>query len=233
MKAKHSLLGEAVLDSDIVWVTVPDDVIAGVARQLAASRPWKGRIVLHSSGARTSDELSALKKKGATVASAHPMMTFVRGRRPEWRDVPFGIEGDEAAVRAAHEIASALGASPFVLRKERKTLYHAFGSFASPLVIALMSAMEQVAEGAGVPSDRAKKMIWPLLSRTLENYMKRNAGSAFSGPLVRGDVETVRKHLAHLKRTPQAREVYLALARAAIERLPVKNKDALKKELSQ
>ncbi len=159
------------------------------------------------------------------------MMTFVRGRKPLWRDVPFDIEGDNAAVRAAHEIASTLGASPFVLQKRHKTLYHAFGSFASPLVIALMSAMEQVAEAAGVPPGKAKQMIEPLLSRTLDNYMKRDAASAFSGPLVRGDVKTVRKHLVELKRTPEARAVYIALAKAAIERLPVKKKEALKKEL--
>jgi predicted short-subunit dehydrogenase-like oxidoreductase (DUF2520 family) len=74
-------------------------------------------------------------------------------------------------------------------------------------------------------------MVWPLLSQTLQNYHEKNGASAFSGPLARGDVKTVRKHLADLKRTPHAREVYVALARAAIERLPVKNKEALKKEL--
>ena len=231
VKAKFIVLDEALLDSDIVWITVPDDAIAEVAHQLAATQSWKGRIVLHPSGARSSDELSALKKKGAAVASAHPMMTFVRERRPQWRDVPFDIEGDDAAVRAAYEIAAALGASPFVLKKEHKTLYHAFGSFASPLVIALMSAMEQVAEAAGVPPENAKTMVWPLLSRTLDNYRKRDAAHAFSGPLVRGDLQTVRKHLSELKRTPHAREVYIALAKAAIERLPAKNKEGLSKEL--
>jgi len=233
VKAQLLALGDRSLDTDIVWITVPDDAIAGVARQLAAARSWKGKIVLHPSGARTSDELSALKKKGAAVASAHPMMTFVRGRRPQWRGVPFDIEGDAEAVKAAHEIATALGASPYRIEKRHKTLYHAFGSFASPLVIALMSAMEQVAEAAGVPRNKAKQMVWPLLSRTLENYMQRDAASAFSGPLVRGDVQTVRRHLAELKRTPHARDVYIALANAAIQRLPVKNKEALKGELKR
>ena len=90
-----------------------------------------------------------------------------------------------------------------------------------------MSAMEQVAEAAGIPRDKAKEMMQPLLGETLNNYLRADAASAFSGPLVRGDVQTVRKHLSHLKRTPEAREVYIALARAAVERLPVKNKEAL------
>ena len=231
IKAELLVFGERTLDTDIVWITVPDDAIAGVARQLAPSQSWKGTIVLHPSGARTSDELSALKRKGAAVASAHPMMTFVRGRKPQWRGVPFDIEGDPRAVQAAYQITEDLGGNPYVLKKRYKTLYHAFGSFASPLVIALLSAMEEVAEAAGVPPQKAKEMIWPLLARTLENYRKRDAATAFSGPLVRGDVQTVRKHLSELKRTPLAREVYTALARAAIERLPVKNKEELGKEL--
>jgi predicted short-subunit dehydrogenase-like oxidoreductase (DUF2520 family) len=230
-KSKVVTLGDRPLDTDIVWLTVPDDAIAGVARQLATAQSWKGKIVLHPSGARTSDELSALKKKGAHVASAHPMMTFVRGRRPQWRGVPFDIEGDEPAVDTAYEIATTLGASPYVLEKRHKTLYHAFGSFASPLAIALMSAMEQVAEAAGVPPGEAKRMIRPLLLRTLDNYFRKDAARAFSGPLVRGDVQTVRKHLAELKRAPHARDVYIALARAAIKTLPVKNREALEEAL--
>lgn len=233
INAAHLLIGTQPLETDIVWITVPDDAIATVAAQLAPSQPWKGKVVLHSSGALASDELSALKKKGASVASAHPMMTFIRGRRAQWRGVPFDIEGDAAAVEAAYSIASALGASPYILEKRHKALYHAFGSFASPLIIALMSAMEQVAEAAGIPSQKAKEMVWPLLSRTLDNYRKKDATRAFSGPLMRGDVKTVRRHLVQMKRTPEARAVYLTLARAAVELLPVKNRAALKKELER
>ncbi len=72
VKAQHVFLGQAMLDSDIVWITVPDDAIAQVAGQLAATQSWKGKIVLHPSGAMTSDELSALKKKGARcVRTSH------------------------------------------------------------------------------------------------------------------------------------------------------------------
>lgn len=231
VKAKHVFLGDALLDSDIVWLTVPDDAIAEVAGQLAELQSWRGKIVLHPSGAMTSDELSALKQKGAAVASAHPMMTFVSGKKARWQDVPFDIEGDAAAVDTAYRIAVALGGVPHRVDKKYKVLYHAFGSFASPLVIALMSTMEQVARAAGVPPDKAKEMVWPLLSQTLQNYLEKDGAGAFSGPLARGDVKTVRKHLTELKRVPHAREVYVALARAAIKTLPVKNKEPLAKEL--
>jgi predicted short-subunit dehydrogenase-like oxidoreductase (DUF2520 family) len=233
VKADLFILGERSLDSDIVWLTVPDDAITAVAAQLAASQSWKGKIVFHSSGALTSEELAPLWEKGAHVASVHPMMTFVAGQKPSWRGVSFAVEGDDDAVRLANQIATDIGGRPFEIDRRSKVLYHAFGSFASPLVIALMSAMEQVAEAAGIPTDKAKNMMRPLLAETLNNYLRSDAASAFSGPLVRGDVHTIRKHLAHLQRIPEAREVYVALAKSAIERLPVKNKKELKKELSK
>ncbi len=98
------------------------------------------------------------------------------------------------------------------------------------LVIAFMSVWSGGRSGRNSPK-RDKKAMLPLLRETWGNYLVLAAPRAFSGPLVRGDVHTVRKHLAELKRIPEARDVYIALARAAIERLPVKNKEALAKEL--
>ena len=230
-KAQIVTLGKQLLDSDIVWLAVPDDSIANVSRTLAASQDWKGKYVFHSSGALTSAELSALRKQGAKVASVHPMMTFVRGAAPEMDGVSFALEGDAVAVRAARAIVESLGATAFVIRKENKILYHVFGSFASPLVIALIATMEQVAAAGGIRRRDIKPVMAPLLWQTLRNYLKKDAAAAFSGPLVRGDVATVRKHLAELKKLPEAREVYLALARASLKRLPVGNRKAIARGL--
>jgi len=224
-------LGKQPLDTDIVWITVPDDAIAATARRLASTQLWKGKTVFHSSGALTSDELAALRERGAGVASVHPMMTFVRGSVPEFAGVAFAVEGDPAAVRAAREITGRLGGSTFAIRKQSKVLYHAFGSFASPLVIALMASLESVAKAAGIRPGDIKTMMVPLLLQTLRNYLKHDAALAFSGPLVRGDVATVRRHLAELKKVPEARGVYVALAKVALKSLPAKNRKALEREL--
>jgi predicted short-subunit dehydrogenase-like oxidoreductase (DUF2520 family) len=229
--ASSPAVGEKPLDTDIVWITVPDDSIAQVSRRLAGTQVWRGRVVFHSSGALTSDELAPLRAKGARVASVHPMMTFVRGSVPNMDGVAFAIEGDAAAVRAAKAIVERLGGYAFSIRKPNKVLYHAFGSFASPLVIALMASLEQVAKAAGIRPDDIKAVMLPLLQQTLRNYLKRDAASAFSGPLVRGDVATLRKHLAGLKKVPEAREVYVALAKAAVKHLPVKNRSELERAL--
>jgi predicted short-subunit dehydrogenase-like oxidoreductase (DUF2520 family) len=231
LKARLVELGKHALDTDIVWLAVPDDSIAAVARTLAEAQNWKGRLVFHSSGALTSVELAPLREKGARVASIHPMMTFVRGSVPEMAKVAFAIEGDGAALRVAREIVARLGGHALPIRKENKVLYHAFGSFASPLVIALMASLEQVAEAAGVRRCDVKRVMLPLLLQTLRNYLYADAASAFSGPLVRGDVATVRKHLQELKKVPEAREVYAALARSAVKNLPVRNRRALQQLL--
>lgn len=230
-KAQLVTFGKRPLDTDIVWLTVPDDSIAESSRALAALQDWKGKFVFHSSGALTSEELASLRKQGAKVASAHHMMTFVRSGAAEIAGVPFALEGDAAAVRMARSIVKCLGANPFVIKKQNKVLYHVFGSFASPLVIALMASMEHVGRAAGIRQRDVRSIVLPLLRRTWGNYLTKGAASAFSGPLVRGDVATVRKHLAELKKLPAAREVYVTLARASLQSLPVKNRKAIEREL--
>jgi len=231
VNARMVELGKGKLDTDLVWIAVPDDAIAQVAKRLANAQEWKGRIAIHSSGALTSDELAPLRKKGARVASVHPMMTFVRGSVPDMAGVAFAVEGDAVAARVARKIVERLGGYAFPIRKQQKVLYHAFGSFASPLVIALMASLEQVAKAAGVKQRDIKRVMLPLLSQTLRNYVHRGAASAFSGPLARGDVRTVKKHLEELKVVSEAREVYVALAKAVVKNLPVRNRNNLEQML--
>ncbi len=79
------------LEGDLVWFCVPDREIARAARQLAEAADWKGKVALHSSGALASDELGLLRRRGAAVASVHPLMTFVRGSVPSLKGVPFAF----------------------------------------------------------------------------------------------------------------------------------------------
>jgi predicted short-subunit dehydrogenase-like oxidoreductase (DUF2520 family) len=221
----------AALSADILWFCVNDDAIRACAEEYATKTAWQSKIALHSSGALASDELRALKRRGAAIASAHPMMTFVAGKTAGMKDVAFALEGDAAAERAARRIAKDLGGHPFQIRKENKALYHAIGAFCSPLVIALLATGEKVARQARVPASELPRVMQPILRRTIENYMKQGAAASFSGPINRGDAATVRKHLAELKKVPQAREIYLAVARAAVKSLPVKHKTELKRVL--
>ncbi len=219
------------ISADIVWFCVPDGVIRAAATSMEHSTQWNHKIAIHSSGALTSDELSSLKKRGATVASVHPLMTFVRGSQPSLTGVPFAIEGDAVAVQEARRIVKSLGGEAYSIRPEDKAAYHAWGTFASPLFTALLATCERVAAGAGVKRDAAKKKMLPILKQTLANYETFGADGTFSGPIVRGDVETVKRHVAILHKVPIARAVYVALAQAAVAYLPSKNKDSLKQIL--
>jgi predicted short-subunit dehydrogenase-like oxidoreductase (DUF2520 family) len=223
-------IARAAIDSDVVWFCVPDDAIAEVARSVAQKADWKGRVALHSSGALASDELAALQRLGAHVASVHPMMTFVAGSlqtgssqassQRSLAGVPFAIEGDVAAVRAGRAIVKELGGKAYAIRRQDKVAYHAWGTFASPLLTALLATTEHVAAAAGLNRREAKRRMLPILQQTLANYAALDAAGAFSGPIVRGDVETIRRHLRVLRKVPAAAEVYAALAKAAVRYLP-------------
>lgn len=234
VKARLLRFGEAPVPVGLLWITVPDDAISSVAAQLAAAQEaWRGVTVFHSSGALTSDALQPLRIRGARVASVHPGMTFVAKSAPTFEGVPFGIEGDSAALRLARRIIKDLGGTAVTIRKENKALYHAFDVFASPLLIALMAALEDVGLAAGIPEKKLRVMAGPLLRQTLDNYLRHGAAAAFSGPFVRGDVEVIRRHMDVLHQGPAAREAYLALARVVVKSLPVKNRAALAKLLRE
>jgi predicted short-subunit dehydrogenase-like oxidoreductase (DUF2520 family) len=219
------------LDADLIWFCVPDREIAKVARQMAQVADWKGKIAFHSSGALASEELSVLRRRGAAVASVHPLMTFVTGSIPSLHGIPLALEGDAKAVRAAREIARDLGAEAFSISKSKKSAYHAWGGFTSPLLIALLVTGERVAHAAGLsPADARKKML-PIVRQTLANYAKLGPAGAFSGPIVRGDAQVVRRHVKELKKIPGAKDVYMSLARAGLRYLPLRNRKELEKLL--
>lgn len=227
LKTEAILLEDAGPSSDILWICHTDDALAETARRLSRKPAWKNKIVFHSSGALTSDVLAPLQRAGASTASLHPMMTFVPSTTPRMRGVPFAVEGDSRAVAAARAIVRDLGAQVFKIKKTAKPLYHALGSFSSPLIVATLATAERVGRGAGLSAIQARKVIGPLLQQTLKNYLERGAAAAFSGPIKRGDLNTVRRHLKELKRVPGANEVYRALVKSALMELPARNRKEL------
>jgi predicted short-subunit dehydrogenase-like oxidoreductase (DUF2520 family) len=229
--ARGVTLTEAKLDADVVWFCVSDSVIAEVARGLARKTDWKGKVALHSSGALGSDELRALKRRGASVASVHPMMTFVGAGRVKLSGLTFALEGDARAVGVARRIATDLGGEAFMIRKQSKPLYHALGSFSSPLLVMLLAQAEAVGRAAGLSAAQTRKVMRAILHRTMANYLRDGAAAAFSGPMRRGDVVTVKRHLKDLRKVPGALEVYRALARGALAGLPVGNRAEMKRLL--
>jgi predicted short-subunit dehydrogenase-like oxidoreductase (DUF2520 family) len=227
LEARTQSLNEAVPTSDIIWICHTDDALSETAKLLARKTGWSGKIVLHSSGALSSDVLLPLKRKGASTASLHPMMTFVPGVTPRMEEVPFAVEGESRAVVVARKIVRDLGAESFPIKKAAKPLYHALGSFSSPLIVAALVTAERVGRGAGLSASQTRRVMTPILKQTFKNYEEKGAAAAFSGPIKRGDLNTVLRHLRELKRVPGASEVYRALVKSALMDLPSAKKEEL------
>jgi predicted short-subunit dehydrogenase-like oxidoreductase (DUF2520 family) len=221
----------AAFDAELLWLCVPDRAIRESASALAARAKGKVRFAFHSSGALLSGELVSLRKGGAAVASVHPLMTFVPGSRPSLAGVPFALEGDASATRVARQIVRDLGGESFTLPAARKAAYHTWATLTSPLWLAFLVTLEEAARGAGLTRAEARRKSMPIIRQTLENYSRLGPEHSFSGPIIRGDATTVAKHLAVLKKHPAVRDVYLALARAALQRLPARNRKQLRQLL--
>jgi predicted short-subunit dehydrogenase-like oxidoreductase (DUF2520 family) len=216
----------ADFDQSVTWLCVPDGAIMPLAKALAAKREWRGKIVLHSSGALSSDELKPLHDKGAAVASVHPMMTFAPDAKTQLAGVVFAIEGDHKAVEAAKRLVTALQGTEFVIAKENKVLYHAFGSFVAPLLLTTLATAEKIGTQAGVPPTMLRAAMQRIVGQTVENYFKLGAEASFTGPFIRGDVDVVKKHMQALD--PVQREAYAALVKAALQYLPIEKPEEIR-----
>ncbi len=138
--------------------------------------------------------------------------------------MPFAIEGDASAVRVARAIVRDLGGRAVAIKKQNKVAYHAFATMICPLLVSLLAASEKAAALAGMSAAESRRRMLPIIRQTLRNYEKLGPAAAFSGPLVRGDVETIRAHLKVLAKVPAAKNAYTALARAALDFLPDHNR---------
>ena len=192
---------EATADADVVFVTAPDGIIATVAKTLAAHKGIKrGTVVLHCSGALASTVLAPLSKGGAHTGSLHPLQSFagpVLGHNP-FRGIVMAAEGDDAALALCREMAGALEAEFLTLETENKALYHAAAVVASNYLVTLLAVATRLLEGSGIPPEAALKVLLPLVRGTLQNVAAQGIPQALTGPIARGDRETVAAHCRKL-----------------------------------
>jgi predicted short-subunit dehydrogenase-like oxidoreductase (DUF2520 family) len=194
--------------ADLVLLAVPDGVIAPLARNLAASEgiDWNGKVVLHHAGALGPRELAPLERPGAAVGLLHPLQSL--GGGPLAVDLLRGararIEGAPRARAAARRIAGALGLVPLrfptSLTTEERTLYHAAASMLSNDLIALLDAGGRLLQNLGLGRRAALEALIPLATGTLLQAERSGLRAALTGPVVRGDVDTVAAHLRVLDR---------------------------------
>jgi predicted short-subunit dehydrogenase-like oxidoreductase (DUF2520 family) len=219
---------------------------AGTGSKTAAKLRPTTRIVFHSSGALASSQLAAFKIGGASLAAVHPLMTFprrdpaavLRARSPitaatfPLDGVPFAIQGEAIACRSARHLVRALHGLPFILQERDKPLYHAFGAFTSPLLVAMLTAATATGAAAGLNPREVRCLMRPIVERSVANFFNNGPEKSFSGPLARGDSGTVARHLAVLEKHPSLIDIYRQLSLYALAALPGTNKGQLRKLLS-
>jgi predicted short-subunit dehydrogenase-like oxidoreductase (DUF2520 family) len=234
----RTTLDRARLEADVLWLCVPDAVTAQVTRRLVkravkrlGERPLEGQIVVHSSGVLSSTVLQEAARAGASVASVHPMMSFPTRTPVALEGILFGVEADASSRRILNAIVRRIGGRPFAVKTASKALYHAIGMLSSPLLVSHLAAALQTAALAGFTPPQARRLIEPIARATLDNFFLRGAGKSFSGPIARGDVQTIRLHLQALEPHPILAGVYRSLALYALDALPAPGRKELRASL--
>ena len=208
---------EEIAEADLVLLATPDDQIVSCAKALArVAGNWRVKVVLHTSGAHSSKALAALKRRGASVGSWHPVYPFPQALRVLPAGIVFGIEGTPRAVREAAALTRALRGVAVKVRARDKALYHAAAAMVAGHLVTLIDLGTRMMVRAGLPRSQARRALLPLIEQAVADYGKRGE-KAWVGPLQRGDIETVQKHRRALGRMPPIyRDAYLSLARAAV-----------------
>lgn len=186
--------GKDLADATIFMLAVPDDQIVLCCEQLvAAGKLGPHSVVFHCSGALPSSILLAATSAGAVVASLHPIRSFAQPAHvaDQFAGTYCGIEGDVAALAVLSPLFEAMGAVLVPLQGASKTLYHAAAVFASNYVVTLMATAHDAYIAAGIPADVALKLLTPLTRETVDNVARLGPLNALTGPIARGDVDTV------------------------------------------
>ena len=194
---------------DILFLTVTDDAIADVAVNLARSNiSFSHKTVVHCSGALDSSSLNPLQGKGADVAAMHPVQSFGGKSENPFQDIYFSLEGDQTAIAEMEKVASVLGARSIEVFAEDKPIIHASAAVASNFLVTLMHQAVVIAQKAGIEEHDALDMLKPLIQTTFENITKQGAANALTGPIARGDIETIKKHIELLYNDSELIEFY-------------------------
>ncbi len=210
---------EVFARSDLVLLTVPDDVLPGLVAQ-AADEGWvrPGQFIVHCSGRYGITQLGPLTECGALPLALHPVMTLTGRIEDVDRLVgcPFGVTAPESLQTVAAALVVEMGGEPMFVLEERRPLYHAALAHSANHMITLVAEAMDLLSLAGV--ERPDRMLGPLLGAALDNALA-HGDRALTGPVSRGDAGTVATHLSELADVSEAiAESYRSLARRTADR---------------
>ena len=206
-------------DADLVLLAVPDDVLPGLVAGLVESGALhEGQFVAHPSGRYGIDVLEPAYRVGAIPLAIHPVMTFTGTSVDLARleDCPFGVTAPDAVRPVAEALVVEMGGEPVWVPEEARGLYHAAIAFGANFLMTVVLQSLDLLRDAGM--EHPEQLMSPLLSASLDNAL-RHGDTALTGPVARGDADTVAEHLRRIESvSPAAGAGYRALARLTADR---------------
>lgn len=213
----HADAQEVADASDLVFLTVSDDIIAQIAEDLR----WRpGMSVVHCSGATTLDALQSAADQGAAIGGFHPLQGF-SDAQVALRTLPgctAAIEAEEPLYTQLSRLAMALSMRPIQLTPDTRALYHLSGSYAASFIAVLLHEAAGIWESFGFTRGEAQAALIPLAQGSLASIAKQGPVAALTGPISRGDAGTLQRHLEALRdRRPESLALYTKLAELSIQ----------------
>jgi predicted short-subunit dehydrogenase-like oxidoreductase (DUF2520 family) len=207
--------------ADLFLITVPDDQIARVARELSeiGFDADQKQTALHTSGALSSDVLAPLKERGWHTGSIHPLMSVSAAHDASLHGAFWSVEGDRSALRLGKEIVRDLGGKSFSISSKDKPLYHAAAVMVSGNVTALFDVALEMLGECGLDRKTARAVLLPLIASTVRNLETKDPAEALTGTFSRGDVETVKRHVTAMKnkKLADALDLYRLLGQRSLK----------------
>lgn len=199
-----------------IFITTPDDQIKKIVETLSGlDIDWSGRSVIHCSGSKTSGECQAVAEKGALTASMHPIQTFRKSDGKErLSSIYISVEGDAKLTDDLTSIIKKMESTAVPLTIKQKQVVHLAAVMASNYMVTLLREAEELLEGEKV--EGGLDILHPLISQTLQNVLENGTEASLSGPVSRGDSETIQSHLNLLKAKPDKMALYKILGRQTV-----------------
>ncbi len=223
---------EMDIDADCYLITTTDDQIKAACGALA-DHIKPGAIVLHMSGAGGLDLLDAAKRTGAKTGSMHPLQTFsdVQSAIESLPGTVYGVTVDSDLRDWSEKLIRTIGGIPFFIDEKNRALYHAAACMVSNYFVTLMYMAEKTYGLLGLNDQEARHAYWPLLRGTLQNIEKKGSVSSLTGPIARGDLGTLEKHLNAITANipellPAYRELGKITADVALEKNSISSQES-------
>jgi predicted short-subunit dehydrogenase-like oxidoreductase (DUF2520 family) len=207
---------DVVAAADTIAITTQDSFIQGVAAEInAKAELLDKKLIFHTSGADPSSVLMPLDQKGALLGSLHPLQTFpdIDSAIGVLQDTCIFIEGDKGAIPILRHLGDHIGAKVYVIAGKDKVLYHLAAVFVCNLLSALLYSGKELMQKINIDFEP----FLPIIRATLKNIENKGPLAALTGPVVRGDVKTVKAHLASIEDMELHKRVYKALSEVAVK----------------